>query len=703
MVALRTLRAAPVTAPATAPAVGDWDGIAFPQPTPSGVQAWLVLPTRMVPDDADLPARGGDHATAFQLRAARNEYECAQLVLMLAEPVRGASVEFGEFTSPVGQSLPASIARANKVVEVPGIWPGRAASPLAQTWNLVPTTSNRVPDLLLPDKTFDVDRGLTRIWLSLHVPRDAAPGDYTSVIRIRGGGAKNIVEIPLGLRVWSHVLPDDSSLMVLADVRPNADLFKSIDSRPLWEHLRPYYDDLQAHRVNATGEIYPVPAWRRDGPPPDLAVYERALRYVLEHLHFARFRFPGLGLARNGTWEGISIFERPANDRYADARWISGSEFTPSASGPTLAGYSDTLDPSVECEIQGSFSDPVYFWLQVQPTHRQEKKVVRLDGKMIGTCLGTDFEDHPLRFTRLAKPLTIPPGRHTLRIHSENASGPTGDPIRGVFLTTVEHPDLDQLVRDGAILGADFKVAYAYHAKQHAGWLRMHDWLKKAQVSLGDERLVAEVDYGRAAAVYDFVGDLLPSVRRELCAEPGAAMLRQSVEVWTRPLAADPFRPERWRDAIKPVDELWASYPLLHTVGYPAVSMRLLPWLIGRHHFDGYDLGLVDGTLIYPDPRTGDPIDSVRWELFREGLEDLETFRMLRTTLDELQASEDKLEERRSELAEARKLLDETIPSLIHSARDFSWDAPELESARDRAGELLSSLLSPPPATPGSP
>jgi hypothetical protein len=90
-------------------------------------------------------------------------------------------------------------------------------------------------------------------------------------------------------------------------------------------------------------------------------------------------------------------------------------------------------------------------------------------------------------------------------------------------------------------------------------------------------------------------------------------------------------------------------------------------------------------TLIYPDPKTGQPIDSVRWELFREGMEDFETFRLLRTAVDEAPAGA-------SNLTEARKLLDEELSAFVKDARDFSWDVVALESLRARAGELLSGL-----------
>src|SRR5690242_3085504 len=78
-------------AAAAAAAAGEWDGVAFPQQSPPGVMAWFVLPTRLVPDDADLPPlpSDGSKPPSFQFHAGRSEYECGQLAVMLAKARSG--------------------------------------------------------------------------------------------------------------------------------------------------------------------------------------------------------------------------------------------------------------------------------------------------------------------------------------------------------------------------------------------------------------------------------------------------------------------------------------------------------------------------------------------------------------------------------------------------------------------------------------
>jgi hypothetical protein len=434
--------------------------------------------------------------------------------------------------------------------------------------------------------------------------------------------------------------------------------------------------------------------------------YERALKYVLDDLKFTRFRFPGIATTEGGKWDGIDVFDAPSEEQVARADgavWIRGSNFKQSDppqwargdEGATLAAYKEKSAAWVEYEFDSTFPDDatVYVWLQVQPAQVKERKIVSLDGKDLGTLLGADFVAHPLRFARLERPTKIARGKHRLRVDVDDAVGAT-DPLYGIYLTTAKEPDLDQLARDAAALNPAFKEAFAYHATQTADWLRQRGWLKKAHARLTDD--VAVVEYGRIANLYDFVGDVLPSARRELPGEPQVS-LRKSAEVWIASLStAEPFTPQTWLDAIKPTDELWASHPTLHMLGYPPIATRLIPWILARHGMHGYVVGPVNvrpadsrQTLVYADPKTGQPIDSVRWELFREGMEDFETFRMLRTAVDEAPASA-------ANLTEARKLLDEELPAFVRDARDFSWDIAALESLRARAGELLSRLSASP-------
>ena len=729
---------------------GEWDGVAFQQRAPHGVFAWFVLPTRMVLDDADLPPNLTDPPALYRLSAARNESECVQLVLMLATPLEQTSIEFGEFVTREGTIGPSAWS-ANLVAQVPGRVPQRAAS-VIKTWptrepgmkgdqvtpgTYAPSSVTLVPDALLRDAAFDLPRGLNRVWLTVRVPRDARPGDYRGVVRVRSA-AQTVFELPLGLRVWNHTLPDEPSVMVMANVWPNLPPVPPTDSetnpRLLWDHLKPYYDNLKAHRINATGEIYPTRVRRRDEPPPDWSEYEHALRYVLDDLGFARFRFPGLGGTATGTWQELSVFDANPPAEVADGVWISGASFVacfpephePSPGeapqpqwqrvagqgdahdahfgGATLAGYGEQPSAWVEYEFDSTIVDePLWVWLQVDPVQPQEKKIVSIDGQALGAVTNEQFLGNPLGFARVEKPIKLEPGPHKLRVTVDDVIG-AADPIYGVFITPNQQPDLELVLRERAKLDERFRHAFGYHARMTAEWLRQRNWLKKAHAKLKDEPCVGE--YGRVATVYDYAGEVLPSIRREITENP-SPMLRKSAEVWTTNLTAPHLDLDAVQRAIKPSDELWAYHNFLHTLGYPSISMRMIPWTLGRHGIRGYLFWSVNywsadpwtdtaqngsfmrGTLLYPDPRTGEPVSSVRWELFREGLEDYETLRLLRAACDEA-ATEPNLDAtRKAALAEAEKLLGEEVPALVRDARDFSWNPLDLETLRLRACALL--------------
>jgi hypothetical protein len=748
-------------APALVARGDEWDGVAFQQRAPQGMFAWLVLPTRMVLDDADLPPNLTEPPAVYRLSAGRNENECVQLVLMLATPADDVSVEFGEFAGDGGAMIAPAAWSANLVGQVPGHVPQRAASML-KSWPVrgpeakadqitpgtySPTASKLVPDPLLRDERFDLDRGLNRIWLTVRVPKDARPGDYRGVVRIRRE-EQTLFEVPVSLRVWNHVLPDESSINVMADVSAELPPGTSGEPRALWDQLKPYYDNLKAHRINATGEIFPLPAWRRETPPPDMREYERALKYVLDDLGFARFRFPGLGAAAGGKWEGIDVFAGDAPQQVADGTWISGAAFTKSFPAPvppakgspspedvslphwtrvatagagqedefggaTLAGYSEKPPAWVEYEFETTGEDPVAVWLQVAPVHARERKLVSVDGQELGTLANEAFLKNPLGFARVEKSLKLPRGKHTLRVTVEDVIG-AADPIFGVFVTPNENPDFDLLLRERAKLSDSFTYAFEYHTRQVGDWLRQRKWMKKSHAKLAGEIGVGE--YGRVASVYDYLGELLPTIRREIPDQP-TPMLRKSAEVWTPHLSNVNFDPDAGPSMgpsmVKPGDELWAYHNFLHTLGYPSISMRLIPWTLGRHGVKGYMFWSVNywgsdpwtdpaengshmrGTLLYPDPKTGEPVNSVRWELFREGLEDFETLRMLRTAMDETYGAGKVDAAKKALLDEGEKLLGEDFGAFVRNARDFSWDPAELERIRTGAGELLSKLTTP--------
>src|SRR5262249_14484467 len=105
------------------------------------------------------------------------------------------------------------------------------------------------------------------LWVDVHVPKNAAPGDYTGTITVSAAGQR-AVTVPVTLTVWDFELPDTPSL------RTN---FGGLGRRLLTGHggLRPdtapyralersYAEAMAAHRL-----CPPIPPYLRPKIGPD--------------------------------------------------------------------------------------------------------------------------------------------------------------------------------------------------------------------------------------------------------------------------------------------------------------------------------------------------------------------------------------------------------------------------------------------------
>jgi hypothetical protein len=150
-----------------------------------------------------------------------------------------------------------------------------------------------------------------------------------------------------------------------------------------------------------------------------------------------------------------------------------------------------------------------------------------------------------------------------------------------------------------------------------------------------------------------------------------------------------------------------SSYPDMWRIDWTGVSHRAVGWWLWRYECDGflywcvnywtddkgkpfnlfedataYPGGNGDGFLFYPDPKFGDPLPSIRAELFRDGIEDYDLLCMLKGKLTQV-ASDAKLSLKLQGLVQrARKLVD--VSDIITSPKDFS-NNPHIYEERHRA------------------
>jgi hypothetical protein len=123
--------------------------------------------------------------------------------------------------------------------------------------------------------------------------------------------------------------------------------------------------------------------------------------------------------------------------------------------------------------------------------------------------------------------------------------------------------------------------------------------------------------------------------------------------------------------------------PMSYTVGYGTPYGQVLYW------------GNGDGRFLYPPNRRPNedrnkyivgPVNSVRWEILREGIEDYEYFCLLEKAVENAASGKSRL------AAEGRKLLD-FPPELFRSGQDYTKDPKVLLKYRSRIADVLEKLL----------
>ncbi len=211
---------------------------------------------------------------------------------------------------------------------------------------------------------------------------------------------------------------------------------------------------------------------------------------------------------------------------------------------------------------------------------------------------------------------------------------------------------------------------------------------------------------------------------RILLTEQPEPELFGAVDIWTPVLDAY-IRPICQARQAKGEDVWWYvccgphhPYPN-NFIDYPAIDHRILHWMNWKYRVTGVlywqttfwvgspwehpmndeggkNLGNGDGSLLYPAVRkrsdkpliTG-PLDSIRWEMIREGVEDYDYIAMLSDAIEQgkLQGADPKL------INAARSAIDE-VNKLVRSLTDYEKDPRKLSAARIKIGNVLDALLS---------
>ncbi|MCR4411743.1 MAG: DUF4091 domain-containing protein, partial [Thermoguttaceae bacterium] len=480
----------------------------------STLRAWPVDPHVKVFRDT-APAEGG---TGLSLRAARNEFEPAQLAVRSTTALQGLRIEVSPLRHADGRAtLGPDHVRWNFIGYIPLAKNTRGSEAVR-----VRAAPCEVPDPLLEARSMDLAANTTQpVWLTVFVPKDATPGVYRGEVTASAGPLK--ATLPIELSVDPFVLPDARHVLVTN-----------------WFNLN---NLAKAHQV----EMWSEPFW---------AVLERYARNMAAHRQ-------NVVLV---PWSLVAV------TRQADGK---------------LAFDYGRFDRFVELFAKCGVADRI--------------EIGHVGGGKDGW--GTEFQLSSLRATdqKTGKPVTLAPEEGVLR-----------------------------LVAD---------------LEQH---LAARGWLERSMIHVGDEPILTNLDSWRK--ISDQVRKAAPRLRRIEAIE--TIDCAGALEVWVPQL----IHFDRWREAYearRSAGEFWfyiccnpygSVYPN-RFLDYPLSRVRVLHWMNFSEDLAGYlhwglnfwgkdpfgtpsdRLPPGDTHVIYPGSQG--PLDSMRWEIQRESLEDFEYLHLL--------------------------------------------------------------------------
>lgn len=258
---------------------------------------WWCEAAHKIPQKRALPTQTSDAAT---LAAARNDFEAVQIVVAPKVALRGLTATANALVGPNGAKISADQVQVLRV-----------------HYHFVDHPSDRTgvrdfwPDALPPlKKPIDVAAGQNQpLWVLVYVPKDAAAGDYTGSVALRGEGFS--ADVPLRLHVWNYTLPERNHLETAFGMVPGLiwkyhQLKNEADKRRV---LDMYMESFRQHRISPYDPV-PLDPMRvkflpKANPPCaeiDFRAFDPAMERAIEKFHFTNFRLPVPGLG-GGTYE----------------------------------------------------------------------------------------------------------------------------------------------------------------------------------------------------------------------------------------------------------------------------------------------------------------------------------------------------------------------------------------------------------------
>ena len=203
------------------------DGLAPNVARPAGLQVWNHVSTYRVSatdyGDPNEPLR------PVRLSVPRNGVGSGQVVVGSGKPIRALRTEAGDLTGP--GKIPAGQIQVRYAL--PDGPRGRNGAPMFDGLELFPP--KEVPVATYTTRARKVVRfgAVQPIWITVHVPADAKPGDYTGRVVITADGEKPVT-VPVELRVLGYVLPDPKDFTLFMGIIQSPDSVAMQYQVPFW-------------------------------------------------------------------------------------------------------------------------------------------------------------------------------------------------------------------------------------------------------------------------------------------------------------------------------------------------------------------------------------------------------------------------------------------------------------------------------------
>jgi hypothetical protein len=692
-----------------------------------------------------------------RIAAARNEFEPFLVVLSPSARLDDVRVEAGPLLGDKGASIAAANISVRRVEYVNVTTPTDASSRPGWWPDPLPRYDGPFSAPALENHP---------LWITVRVPKDAAPGLYKGEIGLSADGWS--CRVPVELRVRAFTLPDRPSIRSSFGL-PSGDIkaYHNLETREELEKVVDlYFEDLRDHRVAPTSpfELYPMKVGTS-------GVFWQGGEFVSDNVHGGRRALEivddsaekNVGATSDavavspGTPMTLSFWARTAEP--GQNYTVLCEVFTPEGAWIAGANRLEVFDGSASWAAQKLEIPPLpagaaSLKVSLFPAFRDDAGTTRgtawFDdvaltaapqqaggGPAANLLPGGDFE-MPLDGMKVAVDFTEF-DRGARRALDELGFNAFDLPLEGLgtgsFYTSKGGlfcgfrqgtPEYDRLLSQYLKQVEDHLAARGWLGREYIYWFDEPDpkdypFVREGMLNIrrNAPRLTRFITEHRPGPEIMDVSEIGCTIFHRVDPKAVAELAPKGREFWSY-LCTAPQSP--WvslfidHPAINLRMWLWMSYKwglkgiLVWRADYwnsptlfpPGVLQN--PWQDPMSYTVGYGLpygqvshwGNGDGRFLYPPNRDPGkdrtkyicgPVDSVRWEILREGIEDYEYFVLLEAAVAKAQ-HDPKL---KAEAAAARKLLD--FPAAIFTTgQDYTKDPLELLKVRAAVAAAIERL-----------